>query len=136
MFECHGPKCQEMHFPASSFQKTFRTHNRLLCKKLRLLKTLKKTLPTHIPFDRHGGFYLSVGQTSKNLLQYNRFFESGRFSFPRIGHSSAVKIHVHTRFALQHCWANKSGRQIIPCKLAIRQSKICQVSLSGVNGVR
>ena len=64
MSEFHGPKCREMHFPAFSFQKFYggacpdpprgdglkpivwvlRTHNRLLCKKLRLLKTLKKTL--------------------------------------------------------------------------------------------
>ena len=63
MSEFHGPKCQEMHFPAFSFQNfsggacprtplkaikpivsVLQTHNRLLCKKRRLLKTLKKTL--------------------------------------------------------------------------------------------
>lgn len=64
MSEFQGPKCQEMHFPAFSFPKfsrgacphpprndglkpivwVLRTQNRLLFKKIRLLKTLKKTL--------------------------------------------------------------------------------------------
>ena len=52
----------------------------------------------------------------KNLLHCNRFSESGRFSFSRIGRKSGVKIHV--RFALRHCRADRSGRQIVACKPA------------------
>ena len=65
MSELHGPKCQEMRFPAFQFSKIFRgsmppdpptndglkpivwvlrTHNRLLFTKLRLLKNLYTTL--------------------------------------------------------------------------------------------
>ena len=53
----------------------------------------------------------------KNLLHCNRFSESGRFSFSRIGRKSGVKIYV--RFALRHCRADRSGRHIVACKPAL-----------------
>ena len=52
----------------------------------------------------------------KNLLHCNRFSESGRFRFHESALRSGVKIHV--RFASWHCRADRSGRQIVPCKPA------------------
>ena len=62
----------------------------------------------------------------KNLLHCNRFSESGRFSFSRIGRKSGVKIHV--RFALRHCRADRSARQIVVCKPAYRSTEISPLS--------
>jgi len=57
-----------------------------------------------------------------NLLQFNRFSQSGRFSVSRISRESGVKIHV--RFALRYCRADKSGRQILACKPTLTRNTL------------
>ena len=55
----------------------------------------------------------------KNLLHCNRFFESGRFSFSRIGVESGVKIEV--RFSRRYCRADTLARQILASKPALKK---------------
>ena len=89
MSEFHGPKCQEMHFPAFQFPKIFRgsmpsdpsrndglkpilwvpqTQNRLLFTKFRLLKNLYTTLQTLPMFAEVFGADLSLKLEEKNSL--------------------------------------------------------------------
>ena len=71
-------------------------------------------------FDRHVSFFESVGPTTQKSVALDRF------SFSRIGGKSGVKIHV--RFALRHCRADRSARQIVAYKPAYRSTEISPLS--------